>query len=348
MKLLLKRANDSLVLSIEIFNRPWDRGRLEAFLILFDHSFELLLKSAILHRGGKINKKGKNETIGFDQCVRSAIGYKVITEEQALTLQTINGLRDAAQHYVLELSEQHLYLHAQSGFTLYSDILKNVFQKEITKELPKRVLPLSTMPPLDIETLFTNEVEEIRKLLIPKTRHRTEAIIRLRALAIFDGAIRGEVLQPSQEYLRNLADQIKENKSWEEIFQGVASVNLTPEESNHEISLRIAKKEGIPVYLVPEGTPGASRIAVRRVNELDYYNLSHTELAKKVDLSSPKLTALAWFLKLKEDEKYCKEIKIGGSKFCRYSQNAIHKIREEFPKTNINEVWEEFKSRNLK
>lgn len=343
--MLLNRANDSLVLSIELFNRPWDRGRLEAFLILFDHSFELLLKSSISHKGGKIRKKGKNETIGFDQCIRSAIGYKIITEEQALTLQTINGLRDAAQHYVLELSEHHLYLHAQSGFTLYSDILENVFQKEITKELPKRVLPLSTTPPLDIETLFTNEVEEIRKLLLPKTRHRTEAITKIRALAIVDGAIRGETLQPSQDHLSNLADQIKDNKGWEELFPGVASINLTPYESNHNVSLRITKKEGVPVYIVPEGTPGASVIAVRRVNELDFYNLSHTELAKKVDLTSPKLTALVWFLKLKEDEKYGKEIKIGGSKFFRYSQNAIHKIREELPKIKINEVWEEY---NLK
>lgn len=231
-----------MILSIELFNRPWDRGRLEAFLILFDHSFELLLKSSIVHKGGNIYKKGKNETIGFDQCIRSAIGYKILTEEQALTLQTVNGLRDAAQHYFLELSEHHLYLHAQSGFTLYSDLLKNVFQKEIMDELPKRVLPISTTPPLDIETLFTNEIEEIRKLLLPKTRHRTEAIIKLRALAIVDGAIRGENLQPSQEHLSNLVDKIKENKGWEEIFPGVSSINLTPHESNHNISLRITKR----------------------------------------------------------------------------------------------------------
>lgn len=343
---MLKRANDSLVLSIELFNRPWDRGRLEAFLILFDHSFELLLKSAIAHKGGKISKKGKNETIGFDQCIKSAIGYKIITEEQALTLQTINGLRDAAQHYFLELSEHHLYLHAQSGFTLYSDVLKNVFQKEIMNELPKRVLPISITPPLDIETLFTNEIEEIEKLLLPKTRHRTEAIIKLRALAIVDGAIRGETLQPSQERLSNLIDQIKENKGWEELFPGVASINLIPYESNHNVSLRITKKDGLAVYIVPEGTPGASAIALKRVNELDYYNLSHTQLAKNVNLNNPKLTALVWLLKLKEDEKCFKEIQIGGSKFCRYSQNAIHRIKEELSKTEINEVWEKYKLRN--
>ncbi len=48
-RMLLDRAIDSLVLAVEHFNRPWDRGRREAVLILMDRSFELMLKAAILH-----------------------------------------------------------------------------------------------------------------------------------------------------------------------------------------------------------------------------------------------------------------------------------------------------------
>ena len=62
-RLLLEKAIDSLILSIEYFNRPWDKGRIETVLILLDHSFELLLKAAILHKGGKIRKKRENQTI---------------------------------------------------------------------------------------------------------------------------------------------------------------------------------------------------------------------------------------------------------------------------------------------
>lgn len=51
-RLLLDNALDSLVLSIEQFNRPWDQGRKEAVLIFLDRGFELLLKSAIVHLGG--------------------------------------------------------------------------------------------------------------------------------------------------------------------------------------------------------------------------------------------------------------------------------------------------------
>ncbi len=38
------RAINSLVLGIELFNRPHDQGRSESVLILLHHAFEMLLK----------------------------------------------------------------------------------------------------------------------------------------------------------------------------------------------------------------------------------------------------------------------------------------------------------------
>jgi hypothetical protein len=91
---MLAKAIDSLLLSIEQFNRPWDRGRVDAVLILLDHSFEMLLKSAILHRGGKIRDRRAKQTIGFDDCVRRALSdgaIRFITAEQALVLRDMTG-----------------------------------------------------------------------------------------------------------------------------------------------------------------------------------------------------------------------------------------------------------------
>ena len=65
-KLLLNKACDALVLSIELFNRPHERGRVSGTLIQLDHGFEMLMKAAILHRGGKIRDRRAKETIGFD------------------------------------------------------------------------------------------------------------------------------------------------------------------------------------------------------------------------------------------------------------------------------------------
>lgn len=46
-RLLKNKSLNSLTLSIEHFNRPWDQGRTDAVLMFMDHSFEMFLKAAI-------------------------------------------------------------------------------------------------------------------------------------------------------------------------------------------------------------------------------------------------------------------------------------------------------------
>ena len=149
---LLEKAGDSLLLGIEVFNRPHERGRLAATLILMHHSFEMLLKAAILHRGGSIRENGReNQTIGFTLCIRRALSdakIAFLTEEQCITLQALNSMRDAAQHHLVTLSEASLYLHAQTGVTLFRDLLDKVFGRKLGSMMPARVLPVSTMPPV--------------------------------------------------------------------------------------------------------------------------------------------------------------------------------------------------------
>jgi hypothetical protein len=93
------------------------------------------------------------------------------------------------------------------------------------------------------------------------------------------------------------------------------------------------------VQLVPEGTPGAAIVAVKRVEELGFYNLGRDQLADKVGLTGPKTTAMIRFLKLKSDPESYKEITIGKSKFDRYSQKAISTIREALTQHTISEIW---------
>jgi len=139
-----------------------------------------------------------------------------------------------------------------------------------------------------------------------------------------------------------MGKQIVEGRLWEEIFPGVASIQFTIDGSSPSISLHITKKEGVPVQLVPEGTPGASVIAVRRVDELGFYNLNRDKLAQHVGLTGPKTTAVIRYLDLKNKPDCCKEIVIEKSKFFRYSQNAIGAIKKALDEKPIQEIWEEF------
>ena len=341
-KLLLNKACDSLVLSIELFNRPHDRVRVSSTLIQLDHGFEMLMKAVILHRGGRIRDKRAKETIGFDACVRRSLSdgkIKYLNENQTLVLQTINGLRDAAQHYLLDIAEGQLYLHVQSGVTLFRDLLKSVFNQELNAHLPSRVLPISTLPPTKLETLFDSEVTEIKKLLRTGKRRQIEALARLRPLAILNDTIQGEKGQPSDSDLRRIGEAVTAGNSWEDLFKGVAAIQVTASGVGPDLSLWLSKKQGIPIQLVPEGTPGASVVAVKRVNELGFYNLGAKQLAEKLDLTIPKVVVVVDHLGLRRDQECYKQFQFGKTLHKRYSQKAVEKIKTALIQESVEEIW---------
>ena len=341
-KLLLNKACDALVLSIELFNRPHDRGRVSSTLIQLDHSFEMLMKAAILQRGGKIRDRRAKETIGFDTCVRRSLSdgkIKYLSKNQALVLQTINGLRDAAQHHLLDISEGQLYLHVQSGVTLFRDLLKSVFDQQLTAHLPSRVLPVSTSPPTNLEALFDSEVAEIKKLLRPGKRRQIEALAKLRPLAILDGTIQGKKDQPSNSDLQRLGNAVTAGNSWGDVFKGIATIEITADGTGLGISLRLSKKEGIPIKLVHEGTPGASAVAVKRVDAHGFYSLGAKQLAETVNLTVPKLVAVVDHLGLRNDQECYKQFQFGKSLHKQYSQKAVEKIMGALEKERIEDIW---------
>lgn len=347
VKHLYQKAINSLTLSIELFNRPYDFGRIHGVLIFLDHSFEMLLKAAILHKDGRIKERRAKETIGFSACIRKSFSdgqIKFLNEEDVLTLQTINGFRDAAQHYTLEISEQLFYIQAQAGLTLFRDITNRVFGIDLKVELPTRVLPLSTTPPMDMAALFNHEVEEVKKLLVPTSRRQLEALEKLRALAIMENSIQGIETQPSDSELKAIASKLKQGLTWNQVFPGTSTINLTSEGHGISFDLRITKtEEGIPFTPVPEGTPGAAVVAIKRVNELDYYNLGRDQLSKRLGLTGPKTTAAIQYFKIKEDAECFKLLKVGKVSFNRYSQKAIGRIKEGLFNKTIDEIWQETK-----
>lgn len=345
-KLLFEKSLDSLVLSIEHFNRPWDRGRHEAVLILLDRAFELLLKSIILHKGGKIREAYEKETIGFEKCVRKCISdgqVKCLTEEEGLAIQIINSFRDAAQHDIVVLNEQELYMYSQAGVTLYKDLLKNVFNEDLKSYLPERILPISTQPPSDLHAMVDVDFKHIKSLLKPKSRKQIEAKARLKSLAIIESSLQGVRNQPSELEINKLSKEVQTGKKWEEIFPGLASLDITTTGGGINVDIRITKKEGEKVQLVPEGTPGATVLAVRRVNELDFYSLGLKDIADKVGLGQNKVLAVVKYLRLQDSPDFFKEVKVGKAKFKRYSQNALNKIAAALPKLDIEDVWSKYR-----
>ena len=351
-RLLLNKACDGLVLAIELYNRPSDRGRVTATLVQMDHSFEMLLKASIVHRGALIRHRSQpGQTIGFDACVRKGMSngsIKFLTEEQAILLRAINDLRDAAQHYIIHISESQLYIHIQSGVTLFRDILTLVFDRDLTGIMPARVLPISTEPPVDLLPLFETEVHQIQKLLLPGRRRRLEAMARLRALAILDTALLGGSGQPTERELEDISSRLRDRNGWTDVFKGVSTVNLSRTGEGPTLALRISKRDGSPIRIVGEESGEAAAIVMRTVADQDYYNLGARALSGHVGLTEPKTLAVIHHLGLRDDPEYYKEFRFGRSVHKRFSHKAIAAIKECASKESLQDIWAVYQKARLK
>lgn len=342
VKTLLSKSTDSILVAIEHFNRPFDVGRQETVLIMLDRGFELFLKASILHKGGAIRNKDEKNTLGFDRCLRKCVSeaeLKCFSEQEALQIQMINSLRDAAQHFYMEISEQQFYIHTQAGITLYARKLNEIFKTKLSDYLPERVLPVSTLPPDDFGGLFTHEFKEIVELLKPKSRKKSNAIAKLRAFAIVESSLEGETTQPSEVELKNIAKRIQKKEDWKFIFPNIKTLSLNPSGNGFEISLKLTKGEGEAIHLVDEGNPNAKTIAIRKVNELAFYSLGLKSLAEKLSLTQPKLLAVIEHLKIQENPDFFKLIQVRSQKHKSYSPKALDYLKKKLPELDIKEIW---------
>ena len=186
-----------------------------------------------------------------------------------------------------------------------------------------------------------NEVDEVKKLLGPGKRRQIEAMARLRPLAILDATIQGEKGQPSDADLRRIGKEVVAGKAWTDAFKGASAVEITAEGAGPSLSLRLTKKEGIPIQLVAEGTPGSSVVAIKRVNELDFYSLGARQLAEKLGVSMPKTLAAVDHCGVRSMADCYKEFKLGSQLHKRYSPKALDVIRDSLETDSLDTIWQQ-------
>lgn len=337
----------SLLLAIELFNRPSDLGRQEAVLIHANHALELLLKAVIVHRGGRIRSQRETDTIGFEKCVSVCLSnteVRCLNQNDAMSLRTLNGWRNAAHHYYLVLPESQLYMATQGATTLFDDLLRAAFGESLRDHLPERVLPISVVPPRDIGVMLDDAFVAIGTLLAPGRRKVSLAKAQLRPIAILEAASNGSAETPSEGALRRALRRLQGGEDWRTIFPGASALRLESTGSGLSFSLRLTKNEGLPIQRVADD--GAAPLAERRVAEHDFYNLGlrklHAHFAS--DMTEPRLRAVIAHLGLKENNDYFKELIINGRPQPLYSQKAIGAIQSALPGLGLDVVWAEYQA----
>jgi hypothetical protein len=342
-RVLHAKAVDSLVLAVDHFNRSYDRGRCEAVLILMDRAFELLLKAIIVHKGGEIReRKNQGVTIGFDLCLRKCLSdatLKCVSEDDAVALQSLNSLRDAAQHYVVELSEEQLYVYAQMGVTLFTRLAREALALPLRNAVPVRVLPISPKPPQDLGALFDLEFADIKRMVAPGSRKRLDARAKLRSLAILQASLDGRKSLPSDAELDQIVRRINAGEPWRAIFPGVATLAIEPDPTGPGLSIRITRSQGEAVQTTKEGDPNSTVVAVKTINAHDYFSLGLRDLARKLKVTQPKLLCLILHDKMQHNPDYYREFKLTTQPVKRYSPKALDHLHRRLGEIDLEELW---------
>jgi hypothetical protein len=340
-----ERAINSLILGIEAFNRPYERGRVEAVLIWLNHAFEMLLKAAIVEQRGSVEDARTGQSYTFQKCLNIAQSdLGLLDEDAGMTLSIINDLRDCAMHNVVEVSEQLLYTHAQCAVSRFDELLRAAFGEPLAQHLPDRVLPVSVNPPHDLELLMDSELDQLKQLLAPGRRRKATARARLRPIAIMERNTIGRPGQPAHRELSRLMERLAGGEPWRRVFPGVAALVFGAEGEGTPFSLFITRRqeEGIPVRLVAEGEEPTAVIAERRVDLLETYPYGLRHMAVRLGVTEPKLLALITVRGFQSSDRYFREFTIGKSRFKRYSQAALHDLGSIIDRVDLDAVWHEY------
>jgi hypothetical protein len=296
------------------------------------------MKAIIVERGGKITSDRENElTIGSSEALRRCVSneeFRCITGEEAISVQNLNLLRDAAQHYIVDVSEGQLYIYAQSGITIFRKLVADEFGDQKAGEVPDRLSLVSSAMPDSFAGMLDDEFEQLREMLAPGSRKRLDAKAKIRAMAVLERSLSGSGRHHTEKELDTLAEKISSGDNWTKIFPGVKSLRIDPEGIDRGLILRIVKSGGDDegaVALVPEGTPGAAVVGVRKINDLSYYSLYFNKMLAKIQSKYPALNrndllGMIADISLKDDPEMYKQYKMGKQTHKRYSPKALDRL----------------------
>lgn len=338
---LLDRAIDSVSLGIELFNRPAETGRTHAVPLLLHHAFELGLKAAILQSGRAIHDKDSRYTFGFDKCLAIAEEeLKLLSKNERATLSILDAHRDTAAHYYAEMSEDVLYVLAQASVTLFDRLLGSAFKEALADRMPTRVLPVSARPPRDLHLLLTAELTEVDELLKKGKRQGAHAAAKLRSILAFATAARDDAQRVAEDELANAIARRRRGAAWEVILPEVAQLKLSTEGSGIPVTMKISKQGSIPVRIAQPGELVEGVVLKQEVNPFDKYSLGRADLAARLRISGPKVSALVAELKICDDPESFRELKVKSQIWKRYSPKALARIQQALTEgIDIGEIW---------
>jgi hypothetical protein len=345
---LLERSIESLILAIELFNRPSETARSHGVLMFLQHSFEMLLKATILQKTGRIHPKDDGYTYSFKSCLQIANEQlNILTRDGKLTLEILDEQRDQAVHFYADVSEDMLYVHAQSSVTLFAELLRSAFARNLASELPSRILPVSTRPPNELQSLLWNELAEVDKLLHAGQRRGAHAAAKLRSVLAFTVGNREDGQRINEQEIEDAIQQRRNKKDWAIILPEVVQLDLTANGTGVPVFFKISKNASIELRIAKPGEEVVGTLFKQEVDLWDVFTLTLKDIKEKLNLNQWQTQALIYDLKIKNDPQLYRELRRQSQTLRGYSKKALDLMRDELPKKDMSEVTRRYKQRKF-
>lgn len=345
-KILKTKGLASLRRAMTSFNSHEEDGRVTDVLLKLQHSFEMLLKAALVQKQVAVFDRQLGQSIGFEKCVNLAAEHLALTPAEAGTLRAIDALRDEAQHWFNDLSESLLYAHARAAVTLFDDLLQRAFGEYLVDHLPHRVLPIGAEAPRDIQVLLDEEFTHVAQLLRPGRRRRPEARARIRTLLAMEAHVSDNV-RVSKRDVDRVERGIRSGASITTVFPRLNEVGTEITGEGINVAVRFVRNQNeraVPVRYAT-GDDAADAAAIREVDLRQKFHWSATGLADRLNLTTPKAKALRWKLGIEDDSTCTHDFVFGSSTHRMFSDNAFTKMRAALEQLDVDDVWREYRDR---
>jgi len=146
-KQLLDKSQEAFILSLEVYNKPTIKYRIEGFCFFFCNAWELLLKSKILEDNKKESaiyyKKQRNQkrrSLSLRDCLKKVIPNE--SDSIRKNIEDIAAIRDEATHLIIKDLEAVYSGLFQSGVLNYVNKLEEWFGISITEKISPAMLTL--------------------------------------------------------------------------------------------------------------------------------------------------------------------------------------------------------------
>ncbi|MDO8433848.1 MAG: hypothetical protein Q7S58_15715 [Candidatus Binatus sp.] len=340
--MFLDRAKESLIVAVEIFNRPSEIARLEGVLLMANHAFEMLLKAVVFEKTSRIRGKKEKYNYGFDKCVAICENQlSVLDPNEVLSIKNLNGFRDAAAHDIVDLSEGLLYAHIEQAVLIFGAVLKRTFGKDLARWLPRRILPISASLPNEITAIVSEDMSVIGGLLGKGKRREDDAQAALRPYQVIEKNIReSQGLSGKETSTKAIIRKLKKT-DWRTALPMVAGL-VQPEIGGIPIHIHVNKKSGFSVRIDPNAS---AAIAFKYARDEDRYPYLTSELAGKLGIKLWQVVELVKIFRLKGNTDFHNQSKISRSSYVqRYNEKARKVLADALALHGFDDLWRRSKT----